>query len=291
MREQFRKARKYHKIRLMNLFGNGRIIIVMLLLFIIFREYTKDIRTMCDMTGVSISQYFCTFFLSDYIIATGLMKILILLVYVFVICNVSRPGSEQYYYIIRTGKKAWIVGDILFITFITFVFCIVIYFYSVICFLPNLEFQRGWGKIIGTLAYTDASMQYGSLFVIPARMLELYNPIMATLLSLLLLFLGCMVLGLTIYTANIISMTNIFGLTITSFLILLSPLIVYARLPELYWFSPISWVSVGNLYPIRSVEYPSTAFAVIMLSIISLCYITTLIMYSGKMEVRGDYNG
>ncbi len=291
MRERFRKAWRYFRIRLVNMIGNRRAAVVMLLLFIIFWEYTKDIRIMSKMTGVNISQHFFPFFMSDYVVATGLMKVLILLVYMVVICNVSKMNNEKYYYVIRSGRKAWILGDVLFIIFVSFIFCIIIYLYSIICFLPNLEFQMGWGKIIGTLAYTDASIQYGSLFVIPDRIIELYNPLSAVLLSFFLLFLGCAVLGLMIYTANVISKINILGVAAASFFILFSPIVVYMRLPELYWFSPMSWISVGNLYPIRNIEYPSVAFAVIMLMAIIIGFIITLNIYSRRIEVRGDDNG
>lgn len=291
MRELYRKSWRYFRIRLANLIENKRVGIVMLLLFLIFRMYTKDIRIMSKMTGVSISQYFFTFFLSDYIVATGLMKILILLVYVVVICNVSGKSNAKYYYIIRTGRKAWIFGDILFIIFVSFFFCMMIDLFSVICFLPDIQFQRGWGKIIGTLAYTDASMQYGSLFVIQGRILELYTPIMATLLSFFLLFLGCIVLGLLIYTLNILTKTNTLGIILASFLILLCPITSYMRLPQLYWFSPMSWTSAASLYPIQNIQHPSTAFAGCMLLIIIAGFTVILNACSNKIDVEGEENG
>ena len=76
------------------------------------REYTGSIRAMCRMTGENISPYFFPFLLGDYIVATGLSKILILLIFIIIVCNVFCKQEEIYYYAIRTGYRAMVYGDI-----------------------------------------------------------------------------------------------------------------------------------------------------------------------------------
>lgn len=277
--------------RLMGLVGKWRVFMVLALLFAVLYEYTKDIRVMCQLTGVPASQYFFPFFLCDYIVATGLSKVLILLVFVVIVCNISNKQEEVLYYVTRTGRQAMIYGDVLFIATMALGYCLFIYLCSILCFLPYLEFQSSWGKIIGTLAYTDAALQYGYMFVIPAGMIEMYDPINGTLLSFVLLFAGCLLLGLVVYSLNLFLGSQYYGVGAACFLVLFSPIVSYARLTKLYWISPISWVSAENLYPIQNTQFPSVAYAIGMFIAISGGIIALLSIYSRKSEIGGGLNG
>lgn len=155
------------------------------------REYTGSIRAMCRMTGENISPYFFPFLLGDYIVATGLSKILILLIFIIIVCNVFCKQEEIYYYAIRTGYRVMVYGDILFIGILALGYCMYVYLCSILCFLPYVTIQGDWGRIIGTLAYTNAAGQYGYMFVIPTGIMEMYSAPNGVLLSFVLLFASC----------------------------------------------------------------------------------------------------
>ncbi|WP_346908352.1 hypothetical protein [Faecalicatena orotica] len=291
MKECFKKSWNYFKIKMNNILYNQHFWIIIVIIFIVIFEYTKDIRIMIKMTGVPITPYFITFFLSDYVVASGVMKILILLGFVAVICNVSKMYQEKYYFIIRTGYKAGVFGDALFIGAVSVIYAAIIYLFSIICFLPNLEFQLGWGKIISTLAYTDASVQYASVFVINSRIIDIYNPVEATLLSFTLLVLGCWMLGMLVYVVNVISNNKALGIAIACILILISPIVIYYRIPALYWVSPMTWVSIGCLTPVLDSDYPSVFYAAGMFMLMLTVILIILNKHTARMEIKGDYHG
>ena len=64
-------------------------------------------------------------------------------------------------------------------------------FMQYIVFLPYVTIQGDWGRIIGTLAYTNAAGQYGYMFVIPTGIMEMYSAPNGVLLSFVLLFASC----------------------------------------------------------------------------------------------------
>ena len=246
---------------------------------------------MCRMTGENISPYFFPFLLGDYIVATGLSKILILLIFIIIVCNVFCKQEEIYYYAIRTGYRAMVYGDILFIGILALGYCMYVYLCSILCFLPYVTIQGDWGRIIGTLAYTNAAGQYGYMFVIPTGIMEMYSAPNGVLLSFVLLFAGCFMLGLTVYMLNLFFQSKYYGIGISCFLILLSPIVSYSRIPGLYWFSPMSWISAENLYPVQNTQYPSVSYAAGMLIAIICCITSVLSIHCRKLEIGGVQNG
>ena len=70
-------------------------------------------------------------------------------------------------------------------------YCMYVYLCSILCFLPYVTIQGDWGRIIGTLAYTNAAGQYGYMFVIPTGIMEMYSAPNGVLLSFVLLFASC----------------------------------------------------------------------------------------------------
>ncbi len=291
MKGLFKKTWGYFLTRLMRLSGEWRVFMVLILLFIVLREYTGSIRAMCRMTGENISPYFFPFLLGDYIVATGLSKILILLIFIIIVCNVSCKQEEIYYYAIRTGYRAMVYGDILFIGILALGYCMYVYLCSILCFLPYVTIQGDWGRIIGTLAYTNAAGQYGYMFVIPTGIMEMYSAPNGVLLSFVLLFAGCFMLGLTVYMLNLFFQSKYYGIGISCFLILLSPIVSYSRIPGLYWFSPMSWISAENLYPVQNTQYPSVSYAAGMLIAIICCITSVLSIHCRKLEIGGVQNG
>ena len=59
---------------------------------------------MTRITGVPTTPFFLPFFLSDYVIAMGLIKIYILLTWIIMICDVHNMNQEKYYYIMAQGR-------------------------------------------------------------------------------------------------------------------------------------------------------------------------------------------
>lgn len=289
-KEQYKKAFQYFILRMRNLAHEKRAFVIMLILYIIIWEYTKGIREMIQFTGISITPYFFNFFMSDYLVSSGVLKILILAGYIMFMCDVSQKKEFFNYCVIRTGKKAWITGDLLFVGGVSFLYTCCICLFSILCFVPHISFEGDWGKIIGTLAYTDAGAYFAPDIIIPKAVLEMYSPAAATFLSVLLMFLGCTMLGTVIYFVNTLTGLKLPGPGIACFLIFLSPVVTYLRNINFHWISPVSWISIAELAPAAEIGYPPISYAVGMLLAIPAVMITVLYIYIKKIEIGGSFH-
>lgn len=285
--KDLRRAWQYCKYRFLKWKENRKLQVILILLGILLYQYTAGIRTMTKLTGVSISPFFLPFFFSDYLIAMGLVKIFILLALIVLFCNISSMNAEKYYFIIRTGKKDWIIGDVLYIGLSSLLYALLIFLASIVFFLPRVQMTSGWGKIIGTLAYTDASQQYGELFNIPSRVIEMYQPASAVGITLVLMVLGFFFLGLLIYTLNLITRTIIVGVCCAGALVFMCPLITNMGFPGPYWFSPMTWMSIGSMAPIQSERYPGVLYGILMYLLLSGILLFVLYCYRKKVQIGG----
>lgn len=240
---------------------------------------------MTKLTGVSTTPFFLPFFLSDYVIAMGLIKIYILLTLIIIVCDVHNMNQEKYYYIIRTGRKNWLRGDIYYIGLTTILYTFIILLCSILFFIPRIEFKNSWGKIIGTLAYTDAGQKFAELFIIPSKILESYDPIPAMLVTLLLMLLGLFFLSMLIYTLNMITKTKIAGICCAGALVLLCPLINNIGYPMLFWFSPMSWMSIGSLASVQGEGYPTFLYGTFMYLILTGILLFILRSANKKLQI------
>lgn len=283
--KDFNKSWQYCKYRCLKWKEDRKLQVMLVLLCILIFEYTGGIREMTRITGIPTTPFFLPFFLSDYVIAMGLIKIYILLTWIIMICDVHNMNQEKYYYIIRTGRRNWLRGDIYYMGITSVLYTFLIFLCSILFFIPRIEFKNSWGKIIGTLAYSDAGQKFAELFVIPSKILESYEPIPAMLVTLLLMLLGFFFLSMLIYTLNTITKTKIAGICCAGALVLLCPLISNIGYPMPFWFSPMSWMSIGSLASVRGEGFPTLLYGTFMYLILTGVLLFVLCIANKKVQI------
>lgn len=286
MKETIKRSWNYNLIRIYQLKNEPRLIAILLLILIIMYQYAEKIRIMAQMTSEKIMPYFLPFIMSDYTIATGVLKILILIAYLLIVCHVSQKQNGRLFCFLRTGRIGGIIGDVFFTAFLTAAYCFIIWAFSILCFLPYVQLGNEWGKIICTLAYTDAAFQYGEMFVISAKIVEQCSPFYAVVLTILLMFLGCFFLGLLTYFINMVSMSNVLGIFMAGIFIFICPIVTYMRIPELYFFSPLSWMSIGSLKLKTFESLPTIGYALIMYLILIVFLLVSMVGYAERADMN-----
>lgn len=109
---------------------------------------------------------------------------------------------------------------------------------SVLAVLPRAEFADGWGKVLGTLARTNAGIQIGLSFTVSNYLTGAYSPIRATVLSLFLEWACFTWLGLCTYLCNR-HLGKMSGIFVSAAFILLDLTAANSYHP-LYRISPLS---------------------------------------------------
>lgn len=183
------------------------------LIFIIFflDIYIAPIRIFCRTVGEKISP-----FLYPCLITDNSLLLLLLLSFLFLIADVPFMDHSVKYIMIRSGKKAWLKGQMNYLLAVSIFFMVFIYAGSILLCLPYLQIMGGWGRIIGTLAQTNAGVSFSiNIFPSYAMMLD-YTPVEAVLITMaagiLVVYLFCLVLfWISLYFSRMVGMCIVTG--------------------------------------------------------------------------------
>ena len=264
--------------------------VIFILLFIMIFQYTRGIYAMSQLTGERVTPWLFTFLFCDYYVAIGVLKIFIFFGVVLLFCNAPFRDNTIIYLISRSNRLIWLVGDLIYIVLTSVIYIGSIFVINMICFLPRITFLNDWGKVIGTLAYTDAQMQYASTLVVSPLILDQYSYWEATLLTFVLSSLGCIFLGVLIYTINSLSNSYGKGISCAVFFILLSPAVNYLEKPFFSYISPMTWVSIEQLQPIkRDGAYPNLRYTIIAYLLIIMFMSLLLFFNRMKIQITSDH--
>lgn len=191
--------------------------------------------------------------------------------------------------IIRSGRKSWVAGKMLYIVLASFAYVMFIIIVSIAALLPHIDFSGEWGKIINTLEHTTTGRAYGyasetSLVSGVSDILIRYSPFEATIksaatLGLVLAFTGSMelVVGMLInkQTANIAAA----GLIALDYAVYALDLGFGGKH---YFLSPLSWVSPWLAGKSGSPSYP---FAFICLTLMTILMFVLAHIHISKCSI------
>ncbi|MFA9378532.1 MAG: hypothetical protein ACERKZ_17560 [Lachnotalea sp.] len=274
------------KIELYKWKKDYRVSTIFIIMGIVLFYYTSDIVNFMKMTGTSISQWLFPMLFGDYIVSMGLFKVLILFGIIILYCNAPFVDNIYSYVTIRSGFMTWCLGEILYIIVSSLFFVLYIVILTIIRFIPRVEFISDWGKVIGTLTLTNAGTTYTPLLVFSDKVVLNYNPLYATIITIILLWLISIMLGLILFVFNTFNRWKGLGVLICTFLILIDPLIIYFEKSSMIRFSPISWLSIENLKSQSMSNSPTVMYAIGMLIVINI----VLICIALKQDKRNLMN-
>lgn len=192
---------------------------VALLLMIFFLDiYIAPVRYFCKAVGEKISP-----FLYPCLISNNSLLMLLLLCFLFLIADVPFLDQSMKYIMIRSGKKTWLKAQMIYLLTVSIFLMGFTCLSSILLCLPHLQIVNGWGRIIGTLAQTDAGIDF-SVNINPSYEMMLdYAPMEAMLTTLiagvLVVYMFCLVLfwvslyfsrmlGICIVTGEILIVTT-----------------------------------------------------------------------------------
>ncbi|MDR2569314.1 MAG: hypothetical protein LBD23_03320 [Oscillospiraceae bacterium] len=247
--------------------------VVLVLVCIFIWSNTQQVTDFAKMVSIKIHPWLFPHFINDYICQFVFSAAIIAL-----FCDAPWDNDLSTYTLVRTGKRVQCVGHLIYILTLSGVFTLFIYIISVVTMLPSVEFKNNWGRVIGTLARTDASAQIMLSFNVNDFIIGAYTPMKATLYSFLLEWACFMWLGTLLYTLNRHIGKNI-GTYISSCFVLLDITIANDWLPSAYRFSPITLAQLSSFIGMNKRYGVTLTYAIyfFLISIIILCTISLLL--------------
>ena len=253
-----------------------RVWVVAMAAAIFVHYFTRGVYNFSVMANLPVSPWYFPFLYNH-----GLVKLFFFLPLVLLFCNAPFIDDIQPYVLVRSGRRCWGVGQVLYVvlaTAISFLFLILCTF---LFMAPRLTFTTEWGKVIGTLASTNAAFSMDQPSYVSHHVYFYFEPLIAMWYSFLLSWLAGCVLGLLIYVVNLA--TDVRSLGVLAGCVLLFWDTCAAGManftPELVKFSPLSWSNLNLIDIGGQTSYPSITYVMVgyILLIGGLCVAAVLL--------------
>lgn len=135
---------------------NPRLYILLLIEVLYLHSRLSPVGELCVRTGYKVTPYLLPFLLDE-----GSAVMMLFLGVVLLFCDAPFIEDEQPYIMLRSGRRIWFIGQMLYIVMASVLYFIVLYFISVLVLLPHIEWSAAWGKLLSTFSQTSAAGQNG----------------------------------------------------------------------------------------------------------------------------------
>lgn len=242
---------------------NYRIWIIGLTVIIMTHYFTKNIGAFSRMIDIPVSPWIYPFLYNQRYI-----KLLFFFPLILLFCDAPFIDDNQPYVIFRSGRIPWSIGQIGYIFIATAIYFLTLILVSILINVHTMEFTTNWGKVLGTLANTDAPRLVELYIIVSQRTLYYFTPLQAMWFTFILSWLSGIFLGLLIYIINSVSGTRVLGVLSASFFLVLDATVVTVS-PKLLWFSPISWstldqIDIGGMTPYPTIYFIYLAYGILI---------------------------
>lgn len=215
----------------------------------------------------------------------------VMLLFLLLISDAPFRTRQQAFIIMRTGKRVWLRGQLLYLLLVSIGYTALIWLFSWMWYLPELTWEAAWGNAMRTASQGIDPAIFGVYLNFPYRIIKNSNPIIVSLWCCVVMILVLYMLGVIMAACNLWSKKGM-GAVITSALVGIS------LIPEFFigdpgiikmtiWLSPVSWMDralMGN----SSQNLPSYAFGIWMPALIGIILSAILILTIGKCSVETD---
>lgn len=236
--KQVRQANKICINRVAGSLKDARFYVALLLFFVMIFSMVSPIRDMALQTGYRSAPWVFPFVVQNYFI-----QMIVMLGFVLLFCDAPFQTEESPYMIVRTGRRVWLSGQIMYIVCISFVFTFAIVLVTVLPLLPYIYVKNEWGRLLGTLAQTDAAVMMGTIKLDYSLQLN-YTPVAAIGSAFGLVWLNGILAGVLIMFFNLI-LKRIAG-TIAGGILAFMPYVAigFSNLRIIRYFAPPSWMNI-----------------------------------------------
>ncbi|MCF2647039.1 hypothetical protein [Niallia circulans] len=256
-----------------------RVWIIAILLFMFTQIFTKEIIEFSKAINIEVTPWIFPFLFTQ-----KFVKLLFFFPLILLFCDAPFIDDNQAYVIARSGRIPWSIGQIAYIIIASSIYFLFLLFLTIIINISHIQFTSSWGKVLGTLANTNASSVIGLKTFVSRNILYYFTPLQAMWFTFFLSWLVGIVLGLVIYVINSISNTRIWGVLTASILLVLDATVT--GFPSIYRFSPVSWSNLDRIDINGTTQMPSISYIYIGLAILIIGMIILGIIANRKQSIH-----
>ena len=186
-------------------------------------------------------------------VGTDIMVLVYGTITILLFCEAPFYDGQTPYILIRMHRLEWLLGQILYILMTSVVYTLVMILLHVLVLIPHVEWNTDWGAVLRTLGSNpDAAAERGiNIMWISGDIIALFSAGEAMVLGSLQYILVSSFIGMLIFCGNVMSnrTAGIFlaGAMVffASFAASFGGFLIPSRF--LFWFAPVTWVSISYL--------------------------------------------
>ena len=259
-----------------------RIICIAIILLLLSHMFTSELRLVVMDTGIKITPWIFPFLCKG-----GYVKLLFLFPILLLFCDAPFIDHNQQYIIIRMGRVKWCFSQLLYIVISSAIYFAYIIFISIVVNIQYIKYDPDWGKILYTMAGTDAASQYGLKYNISQEIIDYFTPMQAMLFSFFLSWMVGIFLGLLIFMMNAIMDIHNIGIFMASaFLLLDMAKGNITNGEKIIWLSPVSWNNLTNIRLGNNQSLPSFNWVIGILVAVYVCFIIVSVIGFRKKTIN-----
>lgn len=191
----------------------------------------------------------------------------------------------------RTGKRAWLAGQLLYLFLVSLGFTVLMWVLSWLWVLPELHWNMDWGRTLTSAAINGIPLHYRVYLEFPYAVLKNNDPLTVTLWCAASMTSVCFLLGVIMAGCNL-WLRKGWGTAIMAILTSISLIPdLYAATPGpirfVLWFSPLTWMDYSLMG--HTEQYlPSHAYGILCPAILALGLSVLLLLTVGKCNIDTD---
>lgn len=258
-------------ITLKQKFLSRKMLLLVVLLFFLFVTYLEPIKYFSNIAQIYISPWVFPFVISDpYFLIIYMAGI------IYFYSDVPNLNSLNLYYMIRMGKIKWGIEYIKYILYSACILTVLSFFICCLSVIPRLHWDSVWGKVLFTMAKTDAGRISGLFWDISPQFISNYSVIEGMLLSFVIISFGIAFIGVFTFYCGLHNKGNCSAF-LSSILIVFTILSAYVSDPikkKFALISPVSWMRITQINRCKfgyelmpNISYIIIAYIILVLSI------------------------
>lgn len=223
-------------------------------------EFTSSLKTMAMYYSLPVNGFSVSF------IFTNLNAVFIIFIGVFIIfSDLPFRDNQQMFLISRSGKRAWIFSQVLYVVFVSLVYITFIFVCFCIILFPFLGFDvESWGKIIRTIASPNAMQAFDLVFTVPQSVISDFSPLEGFFFSFGTVFAISVILGHIVLLFNLTIKHNT-GVIISGAMVFMYMFVHMSGSKIMYYFSSLNWCSIFIADKNKVSAYPDVSWIITVL--------------------------
>ena len=249
-----------------------------------FIDYARDLKLYVEGMGIGIAPYIYTMFYGSW-----MTRIFSVMIIAALMSDAPYTDKCQKYTYIRSGNGRWLLGKILYVFSVSFLYQMVMFVVSVLALLPDISLTWEWGDALWNVAAQNSSAQIslgdaGSAWTI----VQNYRPVVALLITFVLASLVSATIGMFVFLVNGITRTmlgTILALIISTadlFISVMNGAGIRIQFPLV-----TSWMDLSRIY-VHAGQAGAQPFWEVVCIMLAFCVAAAVVLYQALRLKRID---